>query len=300
MRPARWGVSMAFATVGARAWGEVAAHVFVDGSSAPVCQPRAHGEPGALHDSRGASHCSKCFDLLVHASWATTSYGAKRLWVVWVGSRDGKEKADGIAANDTEAFAMALAEIERQLPPNAPTQVVRLGEGAALTVARERRAEARSKRISSATGAQVVEHVYRHHKRWRSWSDHAFTWETERAKVLRKTRKRLFVEDTIGTYTTAGGVMVLKTYALDREALERGTHRYGWTLNPHPPADGSASSPGWAEVLGVEVPCTFAQAKRAFRSAAKVAHPDNGGSDAAFRRVKAAFDAAAQQLGGAS
>jgi hypothetical protein len=115
--------------------------------------------------------------------------------------------------------------------------------------------------------------------------------------VLRKTAKRLFVQDTIGTYTTASGVMVLKCYSLDREALAKGKHRYGWTLNPHPPANGKGAAPGWADVLGVTLPCTLAQAKRAFRVAAKVAHPDGGGSDEAFRRVSAAYAAATAHFG---
>ncbi len=299
MKSARWGIAWAYATAGDPLIREVASHVFVDDSSAPICQPHVEGTPGTLFSNERTQHCRTCADLVVHASWSVTSCNRQRLWVLSVGFTT-KPAAEGFAVDNVDALNQAHAALERLLPSDAPTIFRRVGDAAAERVARERRAEARSKKMSEATGAQVVEYVYRHDKVWPSWFASAFEWKTYSAKVLRKTAKKVFVECKTLTYTTAGGVMVLHTYALDRAELERAGKCRGWTTNPHPPADGRGAAPGWAEVLGVSLPCTLAQAKRAFRSAAKTAHPDSGGSDEAFRRVTAAFAAASQHLGGAS
>ena len=309
MRPARWGVNIAFATVGARVSGEVVAHVFAVGSAAPICQPSVPGEPTALFGIQGGSLCRECRGLLARATWSTTSYGGRRLWAVkyWRptptsadfdrAARRGSHDAEGVAATDAAAFDQARTAIEKLVPSDQPIEIERTSEADALEVARERRAEARAKKLSTSSGAQVAEHVYFHHKHYPSWFDRTFTWKTDVARVLRKTPKKVFIEDTFNTYKTPAGVTVLRTYALDRAMLERGVCR-GWTWNPSPPPDGNAVAPGWAEVLGVTPPCTLAQAKRAFRAAAKVAHPDSGGTEEKFRRVKAAFDAAAASIGG--
>lgn len=325
MKPARWGISLPFATLGAE-YGRLASHVFVDDSAAPICQPAQAGSPGVLVEN-GGWPCQECDRLRVTAWWATTSFAKRRLWVASTSILDptsllpgaaGKLlRAEGYADTDADAFAQACAAIARLVPASAPTIIRRGSESEAVKVAREHRAEARDRKASSGTtNAQVVEYVYRHHKAYDysgfrpeawspasgdwSWffaSSATFTWKTETAKVLRRTAKRLFVEDTFGSYNTAGGSLVLKTYALDRAALERGTHRWGWTLNPHPPADGQESTPAWATVLEIELPTTLAEAKRAYRRKAKDAHPDGGGSPEAFRRVTEAFAAATAHFG---
>jgi len=328
VRPARWGVNLAFATVGAE-YGRIASHVFTDDSAAPICQPHVAGSPGALTAGDRAWQCNECHRLLERAWWSVTSFGKQRLWTVnatslvaasvaaGVQPRDHmKPAADGFASDDLDAFNRALAAIEALLPADAPTLFSRSSDADAERVARERRAEARDRKVSDGrTGAQTVEYVYRHHKKhdyscfrseqWASgdWSSFyasaaKFTWQTESAKVLRKTKKRIFIESR-ESYTTASGSLVLKTYALGRAELERtGTSRWGWTTNPRPPADGQESTPAWATELGIEKPTTLADAKRAFRRKAKLAHPDSGGSPDAFRRVTDAFKAAEQHFGG--
>ncbi len=128
-----------------------------------------------------------------------------------------------------------------------------------------------------------------------------FSWRTEVAVVLRKTPKRIFIENKFETYTTDGGTLVSKTYALDRQDLERNRKtRHGWTMDPHPPADGVESAPAWATVLDLEMPTTIADVKRAYRRKAKTAHPDAGGSPEDFRRVTDAFKAAERHFGGSA
>ena len=307
MKSARWAISARFANVGYRSWGNVVAHVFVDDSQAPICQPAEPGAPASLFEPRGAAQCETCGNALVRATWSCTTFGKQVLWTASLSkfqsfSRPQEKSAPvhGFAATAAEAFERVRAAVARFVPPASPVELTKSSDAEAETIARELRADARAKKVGTGAGAQVVELVYSHRKHWPVWTSPVFEWKTDRAKILRKTAKMIFVEDQLGTYTTPAGSILLKTYALDRAVLERGGTCRGWTLNPNPPDGGTGSSPGWAQVLGITFPCTLATAKRAFRSKAKTAHPDSGGSPDAFRRVKEAFDAASQHLGGAS
>jgi hypothetical protein len=51
----------------------------------------------------------------------------------------------------------------------------------------------------------------------------------------------------------------------------------------------------WAAVLGVSPQAQFADVRVAFRARARVAHPDKGGSNAEFQRIKEAYDAASRR-----
>jgi hypothetical protein len=53
-----------------------------------------------------------------------------------------------------------------------------------------------------------------------------------------------------------------------------------------------AQTPWWAKELGITAPFTFEQIKAAYRARSMVTHPDRGGSDAAFARLKRAYDEA--------
>lgn len=61
-------------------------------------------------------------------------------------------------------------------------------------------------------------------------------------------------------------------------------------------ADGAAPDSGpiprWAAVLGVTPPFTFARVRAAYRTRSMAAHPDAGGTDAAFVRLQDAFEEA--------
>src|SRR6202142_3033467 len=57
--------------------------------------------------------------------------------------------------------------------------------------------------------------------------------------------------------------------------------------------DGLASAAPWAQELGIDLPCTVADVKRAFRRLAFATHPDRpGGSHGAFLRAQALLDEA--------
>lgn len=58
-------------------------------------------------------------------------------------------------------------------------------------------------------------------------------------------------------------------------------------------------TPDCLKQLGLSMPCTVAEVKQAYRSRAKAVHPDYGGSDEAFRRLRAAYADALQILDGA-
>lgn len=59
-----------------------------------------------------------------------------------------------------------------------------------------------------------------------------------------------------------------------------------------------ARRPHWTAVLGTSLPCTVDEARSAFRAQALKLHPDRGGSDRAFIRLRAAYDRALRELGG--
>ena len=55
---------------------------------------------------------------------------------------------------------------------------------------------------------------------------------------------------------------------------------------------GSAAPPPWAAVLGVSAPFHLEQIRLAYRARSLQAHPDAGGDEAAFIRLRAAYEAA--------
>lgn len=55
--------------------------------------------------------------------------------------------------------------------------------------------------------------------------------------------------------------------------------------------------PPWAEVLGIAPPFAFEQIRAAFRSRSREAHPDTGGSDADFVRLREAYGDALSYCG---
>lgn len=307
------GVALAYANVGGP-WGSIVAHWFVDGSTAPVCHPHVAGSPGHLFTDPNASRCVKCQETIIDAWWSVAPFGAQHQWVVDVGAHKGA--AEGVAPSEEDAAKQAIAAIERLLAPDAPVVITRGTKSEALRVVREKRAAERAKKIGEGSDARPVENLYR----WRETIDlgditglsfeefmrsqrgRGWKWTCEVARVLRKTKRRVFIENVKHSYATGGGVFVSRTYSLDRQELERtGRVRSGWTTDPNPPRGANTcTKPGWADVLGVSSTCSLAEAKRAFRKAAKAAHPDSGGTAEAFQRVKQAYDAAALELGGAA
>jgi hypothetical protein len=275
-------------------------HAYIPGSSAPICMAKTAGEPPTglgVH----SFPCAICRQRLVTAFWSWARFGKRLVWYV-SGGYPARRSARGTAEDESGALRQCIEALDRLFPGDVAVEGHRGSTHDAEEYARELRADARAQKSSDGTGAQLTEYAYRHQKRFTSWFSSAFEWQTEKAEIIKKTAKRIFVKAS--TRTTEKGNTVLRTYSLDRAELEsRKKTRYGWTLDPNPPfdsANGKPGVPGWAEVLGLSIPCTLADAKRAFRNAAKVAHPDHGGTPEAFQRVKAAFDAAALHLGGAA
>jgi hypothetical protein len=70
-----------------------------------------------------------------------------------------------------------------------------------------------------------------------------------------------------------------------RTAAMRENHALGIAL-------ARGERPAWANVLGVNWPCTAADIKQSYRQKARLLHPDAGGSAAAFAELQAAYEAA--------
>jgi hypothetical protein len=76
---------------------------------------------------------------------------------------------------------------------------------------------------------------------------------------------------------------------IGQEPWPKGT--VGTDGSPRPRARAGVESSIW-QTLGLEPSATLAEVKRAYRQRALLTHPDRGGSDAAFRAVQAAYEAA--------
>ena len=82
----------------------------------------------------------------------------------------------------------------------------------------------------------------------------------------------------------------LRLYALHHREYD---HLFDDTEELSPPSEPDSSDPQTApdclQVLGLELPCTQDDIHRAFRARVKIAHPDRGGSNAAFRHLYEAY-----------
>lgn len=215
-------------------------------------------------------------------AWATTS-GV----TTWRGSAPTRAAAD-------EAAHSAAASVD------AAAISLTIGKGgAAADYARELLAEARARRPSASTADPApVASAFRLAVAWDPASGRTAA-RTEIAQVVRRTARLVFLERS--SRLSEGGAVVVSTIALPREALERGEVVRGWSLRePSPeeiraalaPFGGACLVPEWASVLGLSWPCSESDAKRAFRRAARSAHPDAGGDSTAFQRLSAAYEAA--------
>lgn len=75
-------------------------------------------------------------------------------------------------------------------------------------------------------------------------------------------------------------------------------HLYAESFGADPGSDPSAPAPTWAVALGLAPPFTPARVRAAYRDRARTAHPDGGGTEAEFVRLRAAYEAALGDLGG--
>ena len=81
--------------------------------------------------------------------------------------------------------------------------------------------------------------------------------------------------------------------ALAESAFEQSLRAFEGALGALASADGFGPAAPWARELGIDLPCTVADVKRAFRRLAFATHPDRpGGSHAAFLRAQSLLDEA--------
>lgn len=275
---------------------EPVAHAYVDDSSSPICQSHALGDsPSGI--GINTKRCRTCGQAIESAYWAWDAFGGEIAWVVEVWLCSGKLTDRGVASDVSTALRRAVEALGRLVPGDTPIELRQTSRSHVDGYLRELRADARATKIGDGSGAQITEYVYLHERQYPSYISNDFKWKTIKARITKKTAKRIFVEAS--TRLTEKGNVVLRTFSLNRKELESGKKsRYGWTLDPNPPCL-SPLKPGWAEVLGVESTCTLVEAKAAFRRLAKDVHPDMANGDAdTFRRIHEAFEVAKQHFSG--
>jgi hypothetical protein len=296
LRLATWGVTWAFATVNAPFPKAVVSHAFVADSSAPICQPPVAGDHGAFVEVANPARCEKCFSRAIRAIGTVAQARSLDVWT-WA-MRIGESVIRGTAGSREEAEKAASGT----LPSSDEAICLTMGMGGdAAEYARELRAEAQAARPSQCGATAPIEYVFQGGLDWDDTTRNV-VFRTRRMPVVRTTEKLVFVEHTVRR--TTSGALVVTTIALDRAALERGEKVRGWSRVPPSEQEiastlgrceaASASSPSWATTLGIAFPCTADEVRRAFRRAAKAAHPDAGGSAEVFRAVAEAFEQASQ------
>jgi hypothetical protein len=140
-------------------------------------------------------------------------------------------------------------------------------------------------------------------------------WQYTPYRVIKKTAKRVYVEwehfdekrwqrQAESSSQANWWDYDVRTFVLDRRQLERDEGLYSRTRRRNfystraaaerviARHDVTAVRPPWAEILGIDVPCSREAIKRAYRRLVKTAHPDAGGDADAFRRIDDAYRAA--------
>jgi len=159
----------------------------------------------------------------------------------------------------------------------------------------------------AAPHAQATEHVY-HHESSLSDFDNTIHHRTCAHRILKKTAKSIFIEAGCYEHEARG-----RSHRLDRVKLESvdpifktpgcyfnsGEFRGAmcgvfFTLDPvsdwEKEQDGDV--PECLQALGLKLPATEQQVKRAFRRLAKKHHPDAGGESQAFRHLQEQYETA--------
>lgn len=110
--------------------------------------------------------------------------------------------------------------------------------------------------------------------------------ENEKAK---ETRKRILREASIRR-----AFLEQEKFRRDAERMQRSFEEqrraYAAAMARHTPA-----KPWWCEALGIQANATVDQISNAYKTLAKSAHPDRGGSDDAMKRLNVARSAAMKE-----
>jgi hypothetical protein len=235
-------------------------------------------------------------------------------WFLW---RDYRQLCDadpvaGGTAGDRECAVEQLMDAARGLGLALDPSTIR-----AWGAQQWRKVLATRKRLSRPsrqTGAQPQEFVYRHYLMYDDETT-SNRWETERHRILRRTRRYIFVNLVPDEpfYARSEGYTWASTLLVDTIALEGGravTHRqFRWSkfnLSPTPPAcldqDPPCSCPAELaaslELLGLSWPFTAPQLRAAYRRASLEHHPDRGGTTATMQALNEAHERLAMALAG--
>lgn len=142
-----------------------------------------------------------------------------------------------------------------------------------------------------ATDTTPAEYVYSFY-----WSDDWTINELQEieCRIAKKTKSRVYVLRRDDEE---------ETFVLDRHELEttgEAVSRHQWPhiwytkagLQKFLDEQRQGSKPACFEILGIDYPATIDQIKRAYRLKAKDLHPDTGGNEADFVKLKDAYDTA--------
>lgn len=150
---------------------------------------------------------------------------------------------------------------------------------------------------------------------WRYWKSEGFEsgevlgWNTEyrRYFVTRITPKRIVVFWESGSEPIHEVQLNRQTMERDGKQYHTRFHEYFYAEKPKPESKGwnwggsnSYTLPSFNRVFGIDclaalglsLPCTQSDVRRAYKRLAKTAHPDLGGSHQAFIKLKQAHDSA--------
>ncbi len=202
---------------------------------------------------------------------------------------DRKFIATGIAATAIEAEAEARASIAAACGNVTPQQ---WGSKDALQVNHWEAVKRRAVRTTAAKETAGVEYVYT------DWeSDYSSACGSHPHRIVKKTAKRVYVEDRNSSWTEDGSVFNdVETFVLDRQELEttgEASNRRLWWKSFYTTPYGARheSFPnGRVYLLDIEVEATEEAVNAVYRRLAMERHPDHGGNAEDFKELQQAYE----------
>jgi hypothetical protein len=237
--------------------------------------------------------------------------------------------ADGYLPTSWDAMMRAEEEFKRLFDAEKYVRYGHY-DGAAARIHRQKCRAGRAQKGTNGTGAVVREYLYAYHRNFIGRGSGTGDWWGppiwEAYPILKKTAKRIWVPDQLGIPLEDIGTDReqkifdrIRQYpflrrdsdiVLDRQALERDGQIYApkhgrlYHLRPVVSVEdpwegfvnGLTGSPAAVTdqelaQLGITTwPCSKAEVKDAYRRASKTMHPDAGGSEDAFVRLRVAYE----------
>jgi hypothetical protein len=231
-----------------------------------------------------------------HRMFSRSSIGRNRwFWVViedWL--------SDPIASGIARSPEVALAEAERQYGPVAQRNAT-----LAKSHWAKQRAMERQRSVANRDDALPLEFVYRCY--W-DYSDYdSSQYEViERHRIVKKTKKRLYVEDDEYDRGPSSGEWWdydQTTFVLDRREFEitgKANRSGRWQYHCSYYADpalfhaerGRRARPACFEAMDLPADATIAQIKSAYRRLSRATHPDVGGNNDDFVQLRQNYEEA--------